>query len=142
MTSHQPTAPSLQISKDRVMGYSGTASFDFEIERFKNKKTGELTAYVLPGNEDDYEYQLLTLNVEGRSYFQEGRLSGPPENCYPDEGDTEIMAAVGPDGKDWTAKLTHSEMFTIQDMIEDNLDLDGPDYDDDYEDDYDDRYDE
>jgi len=120
-------------------GYSGTASFDFEIERYKDKKTGQYIAYVLGEvDEERYEYTTLTLHVEGRSYFQPGKLYGPPENCYPDEGETEIEAAVGPDGKDWTDQLTHSEHDSLLEMIQENVQdgLDGPDPDD-YNDDYD-----
>lgn len=120
-------------------GYSGTASFDFEIERYKDKKTGQYIAYVLGEvDEERYEYTTLTLHVEGRSYFQPGKLYGPPENCYPDEGETEIEAAVGPDGKDWTDQLTHSEHDSLLEMIQENVQdgLDGPDPDD-YYDDYD-----
>jgi len=120
-------------------GYSGTASFDFEIERYKDKKTGQYIAYVLGEvDEERYEYTTLTLHVEGRSYFQPGKLYGPPENCYPDEVETEIEAAVGPDGKDWTDQLTHSEHDSLLEMIQENVQdgLDGPDPDD-YNDDYD-----
>lgn len=120
-------------------GYSGTASFDFEIERYKDKKTGQYIAYVLGEvDEERYEYTTLKLQVEGSSYFQPGKLYGPPENCYPDEGDTEIEAAIGPDGKDWTDQLTHSEHDSIVEMIQENVQdgLDGPDPDD-YYDDYD-----
>lgn len=120
-------------------GYSGTASFDFEIERYKDKKTGQYIAYVLGEvDEERYEYTTISLHVEGRSYFQPGKLYGPPENCYPDEGETEIESAVGPDGKDWTDQLTHSEHDSLLEMIQENVQdgLDGPDPDD-YYDDYD-----
>jgi len=120
-------------------GYSGNASFDFEIERYKDKKTGQYIAYVLGEvDEERYGYTTVTLHVSSRSYFQPGRLSGPPEDCYPDEGETEVESIIGPDGKDWTAQLTHSEYFAIQEMIEENVKdgLDGPDPDD-YYDDYD-----
>jgi hypothetical protein len=122
-----------------MSGYSGHTSFDFEIERYKNKKTGVDTAYLLPGiNEDDYDYHTLTLKVEGSAYFAPGKTYGPPENCYPDEGDVEITSCLGPDGKDWEDQLTHSERDAIIEMIDGNVQegLDGPD-----PDDYDDRED-
>lgn len=119
------------------MNYSGRTSFDFEIERYKNIFTGEL---VLPDNvsEDDFnfEYQTITLRVEGRSYFQSGKYSGPPENCYPDEGDTECEAVIGPDDKDWDHLLTASERCTILEMIQDNCMNDPEEYDDYDDDDY------
>ncbi len=133
------------------MGYSGTADFDFEIERYREKATGklftldkieeELSAMGFDNDDIDlcYEYQVITLAVEGRSYFQEGRFYGPPENCYPDEGETEIVGVIGPDGKDWQSVLTSSEVDSITDMIADYAadSCEEPDYDDyDYDDDY------
>lgn len=127
-----------------MSGYSGTTSFEFEIERYKHKKTGKETAYLLCGiNEDDYEYHTVALQVEGSAYYTPGRLYGPPENCYPDEGEVEITSVIGPDGKDWTDQLTHAERDTIEEMITEHVcgGLDGPDPDDyDHEDVPDDYY--
>jgi hypothetical protein len=115
-----------------MAGYSGTTEFDFEIERYKDKQTGNYIAYLLEEDEERYEYTTLTLKVEGRSYFQPGKLYGPPENCYPDEGEVEITAVIGPDGKDWEGQLTHSEHDYIEEMIDEKVrdGLDGPDPDD------------
>jgi len=123
-----------------MAGYVGSASFDFEIERYKDKSSGELIAAVPGRNEtaailaDDgfeYEYVILPLKVEGRSYFQPGRFYGPPENCYPDESETEITSVIGPDGKDWYNLLTSEEKemitFMIQEYVMDDCE---PDYDD------------
>lgn len=122
-----------------MSGYSGSTSFEFEIERYKDKKTGQYIAYVLGEvDEERYEYTTIKLDVEGRSYFQPGKLSGLPEDCYPDEGETEIESVIGPDGKDWTDQLTHAEHDSLLEMIQENVQdgLDGPDPDD-YYDDYD-----
>lgn len=120
-----------------MSGYSGEASFDFEIERYKDNVTGKYIAYVL-GEVDEkrYEYTTITLKVEGRAYFQPGRISGLPENCYPDEGEVEIKHAVGPDGNDWQDQLTHAEHDALIEMIDGNVKdgLDGPDPDDYYDD--------
>lgn len=129
-------------------GYSGNASFDFEIERYKNKLTGEfLTGDKAEAEVKDhpfgdewfemnYEYQVISLSIEGSSYFQPGRLHGHPDNCYPDEGDTEITSVIGPDGLDWESNLTESEKDSVIEMIQDHVvdGMDEPDYDD-----YDDR---
>lgn len=122
-----------------MSGYSGTASFDFEIERYLDKQTGKHIAYVLFEDEERFEYKTFTLKVEGRAYFQPGKTYGPPENCYPDEGEVEITSCIGPDGKDWEDQLTHSEHDAITEMIDENVrdGLDGPDPDD-YYDDYED----
>lgn len=129
-------------------GYSGTASFEFEVERYQSRESGKLYA-IIPGTEQavnimeddgfEYEYVTLKLDVEGRSYYQPGRLYGPPEDCYPDEGETEITAVIGPDGKDWEDQLTTEERDMILSMIQENAQdgLDGPDPDD-YYDDYED----
>ena len=129
------------------MGYSGSTSFEFEVERYRSRENGKLYA-AIPGTEQavnimeddgfEYEYVTVKLEVEGRSYFTPGRLSGPPEDCYPDEGETEIQSVIGPDGKDWQDQLTEEEESMIIDMIQENVSqgLDGPDPDD-YYDDYD-----
>lgn len=119
-----------------MAGYSGNASFDFEIERYKDKESGELIALDLVPNEDDfeYEYQTITLKVEGRAYYAPGRTYGPPENCYPDEGETEIEKVLGPDGQDWEDKLTKSEMESILEEIQETVSsYDGGDYEPDYD---------
>lgn len=112
------------------MKYSGQTNFDFEIERYRNKFTSELVTFNKEVEGDEFgivfEYQTISLKVEGRSYFQSGRYSGPPEDCYPDEGDTECEAVIGPDGKDWSDKLTPDESTHILVMIEENC-MDGPD---------------
>jgi hypothetical protein len=128
-----------------MSGYAGNTSFEFEIERYKDHDTGELLASIKGTNqaeaimEDDgfeYEYCPIVLQIEGRSYFAPGRLHGRPEDCYPDEGETEIMAVVGPDGKDWESQLTDEERDMIIEMIQGNVidGLDGADPDDYYDD--------
>jgi hypothetical protein len=77
----------------------------------------------------------VTVDVEGRSYFAAGKTYGPPEDCYPDEGETEILSVLL--GKeDWEDKLTSSEREYIIDMIVEGAienfagDPDDKDYDD------------
>lgn len=104
------------------MSYSGTTEFEFEIERYKDLKTGNLYSFdKLPGDEDDYEYQTLTLKIEGRSFFQQGKYTGPYENSYPDEGEIEITAAIGPDGKDWEDQLTEKEYDSLLEEIDERV---------------------
>ena len=118
--------------------YSGSASFTFEIERYKNNQTGEFIFIdSLPeGKDNDYTYTITLLEVEGNSYFHPGKYHGPPEDSYPDEGETEITSVVGPDGKDWSATLSDSENDSILEKIQEDAQdgFDEPDYDD-----YDDR---
>jgi len=101
-------------------GYAGSASFEFEVERYMNVKTGELILEdSLPedAEESDFEYQCIELSVEGHSYFTPGRTQGDPDDCYPDEGETEITSIQGPDGKDWSDKISDYERNRIYDEI-------------------------
>ena len=118
-----------------MANYNGETSFEFEIERAKNIDTGEIaTLDSKEANEwcgGATDYVTLTLQVEGRAYFQRGRTSGLPENCYPDEGEVEIKTVIGPDGKDWEGQLTDDERENILSMIDDQVQSDdGPDPDD------------
>lgn len=81
-------------------GYSGKTKFEFQVER------------------DD---KLISLTVEGNSSFQYGRYSGPPEDSYPDEGETEITSIVGPDNENWSNKITDEEADVILEMIQDKV---------------------
>ena len=134
------------------MGYSGNASFVFEVERYLNKSTGQMMfmdqAEAEAKNhpfgdawfEMNYEYQVIPLDIEGSAYYQEGRSYGPPENCYPDEGDVEITSVTNASNEDWSDKLSTSERDSIEEMIQDHV-MDGMDEpDDDYYDDGDGDY--
>jgi len=114
--------------------YSGNASFEFEVERYKNKITSELTAEDMSDNEEMFDYITVKLQVEGSSYFSPGRTYGEPGDCYPDEGETEISSVMGPNKEDWEEKLSDKEHDQIIEMIEEKCMDDGPD-----PDDYDDR---
>lgn len=121
-----------------MKGYSGNASFDFEIERYRDNQTDKLLVEPLNDDEVRFSYTVLTLQVEGRSYFQPGCNWKLPEDCYPDEGETEIISVIGPDGKDWEDQLTQSEKDSLIEMIQEQV-IDGVDEPepDDYYDDYD-----
>lgn len=82
------------------MNYSGNVSFEFEIER-----------------DDD----TILLQVEGSSSFTSGKYFGQPENCFPDEGNTDITSVTGPDQTDWEAQLTPSERERIITMIDEKV---------------------
>ena len=125
-----------------MSGYSGETSFEFEIERYKDRESGKLLPANQVPNDDDfeYEYQLIMLKIEGRSYFESGRSWGLPENCYPDEGETEITLVKGPDGKDWEDELTREEKDIITEMIQERVAEGGEGPDPDEYDDYDRDY--
>lgn len=99
--SHRLTGTSYsQGTLSMSNGYSGKTKFQFQIER------------------DD---KLITLTVEGQSCFQPGRYFGPPEMCYPDEGETEITSVVGPNNEDWSDKISDEEAEIVLEMIQDKV---------------------
>lgn len=118
------------------MNFSGTVNFDFEIERYRDRDTNELVTYndSIHWDDENFEfiYETISLNIIGHSSYQAGRSYGPPEDCDPSEGDTQIESALGPDGKDWTSKLTAEELSSILLEIQEGV-MPDDDYDDDYE---------
>ena len=95
------------------MNFSGVTNFEYMVERFVDPIGG-----LLPYDETESEdYIEVKLNVEGRAYFRSGKYSGPWEESYPDEGETEIISIVDSEGKDWEDKLTASEKEELMDII-------------------------
>lgn len=123
--------PALWVREMKVMSnYSGSTSFEFEVERYVSPKDGSLlTSDQVSDDDPDVEYKIVKLNVEGSSYFQAGKHYGPPENCYPDEGDTEITKVVDTAGKDWSDLLTEEEKNSILNLINEGVQNDEPDFD-------------
>ncbi len=123
-------------------GYNGKTTIDFHINRIKDIQTDEYRL-VQEGDDLDREEE-LDLLIEGSSYFTPGRMHGLPENCYPDEGETEITSILWK-GKPFPWDLTAKEKDEAEEAI--NLAVqedDGPDPEDydDSEDDYDDDQDD
>lgn len=117
-----------------IMSYCGTANFTFEVERYKSKITGQLlsNAECETTSIGDMEYLLIPLQIEGNSYFTAGNTYGPPENCYPDEGETEILSCTDEHGCDWETLLTNYERDQILEKIAEDAqesgDLDEDEY--------------
>jgi len=113
-------------------GYSGNASFKYEIERYKDKENNLLLKEEeLPDCDDqefEFEYTLVMLTVTGNSYFRPGKYDGPWENSYPDEGETEIEEVVDKNGKDWFPLLSRREEEEIKEKIIDISREDDYDY--------------
>jgi hypothetical protein len=113
------------------MGYKGNATIDFHINRVKDLNTDAYRP-ITDADDPDREEE-LELEIEGRSYFQEGRMYGPPENCYPDEGETEILSITWK-GKPFPWELTEKETEEAEEMIANAVQEDeGPDPDDYYD---------
>ena len=112
----------------------GNAIIFYEIERYQDMQTlkyltvSEMDAIFQSGNSDlrinddewievNYHYHLIPLTIEGSAYFAPGKFYGPPENCYPNESEAELLSVRDASGKDWINDLTDSEC----DIIIDNL---------------------
>lgn len=71
------------------MGYKGEATIDFTVER------------------NGFEVEL---RITGSASYTPGRLSGPPEDCYPSESDAEVVKIVRADSDAaWDGELTENE---------------------------------
>lgn len=118
-------------------GNSGSTSFEYEIERYKDKASDALILERdLPRDcTEDFEYELvvITLSVKGSASYTPGRYCGPPELCYPDECESELESVVDENGVDWEKRLTCREHENIMETIESNIiegrsdDFDPPD---------------
>jgi hypothetical protein len=124
-------------------GWSGKADFKYEIERYKRVSDGMLFTVDAPEvvaagdlSEDtaEWTYALIEVKCSGSVFFSPGRMYGPPEDCYPDEGDLELEEVTGPDGKDWLDLLTKGERQNIESQLaEECHEGDEPDPDDAYD---------
>jgi hypothetical protein len=76
------------------------------------KGSGEFTFYV---EVDDGQETSIT--VKWRGHSDSGRLSGPPEDCYPPEGEMELDYQLPSNAFDGAEKL-HEQ---IEQMAYDNL---------------------
>lgn len=104
--------------------WSGSGSFTYSIERFLDNQTGNyLTEPELPENFDEerYEYTSVELTVTGSGYYTPARLYGPPEDCYPSDGELEIESIIGPDDKEWSLLITELEKDSIEIEFQDYL---------------------
>lgn len=108
----------------RSRGYSGSATFNFTVERIQDKISGE---YYLEEELEDvsssefeskFEFTSVELEVTGNSWYVPGEYSRLPEDCYPDEGDTEVESVIGPDDTDWYDQLTSKEIQEMYSELE------------------------
>lgn len=106
-----------------MSGYSGSTSFSFEIERYRNRVTGVMYTEEDADAEDGFEYQVLQLSVTGTAYYHPGKTYGPPEDCYPAEDDVELSSVVDMEGKDWKDQLTNREKDHMQLMVIDLIQM-------------------
>ena len=124
-----------------MKSYSGNASFEYEVERYKNVLTGELIYnddVPADAEESDYEYQCITLFIEGQSYYVPAKTYGDPFSCFPSDGETEITSILDAENQDWSNKISDSEKDHIIDMIADHSSQSADEPDGDSRDDFDD----
>lgn len=123
-----------------MSNYNNKTQFEFQIERFKDKDGKFIDEGKLPVNfnESDFKYETISIQINGRAFFQAGNFSGLPENCYPDESEVEILSALGPNKEDWFDKLSSSEYQDIISIIEEKCSSDDSDDSDDHDYHYDD----
>jgi hypothetical protein len=121
-------------------GWSGSATIEFPILRWKNRFTGQLAAGDDPPSspEDETLEQTheepvwveveIMCDVSGGGYWDPGVCSGPVESCYPPEGDFEITEFSNPAGIKWE-QLTKDEQEAIEAALgEAAQEQDEPDY--------------
>ena len=103
-------------------GYSCSSTFTFTVERPYDKETGE---FYLEENAPDYpedklEWAEISLEVSGNSWYSPGEYSRLPEDCYPDDGDTEVESITDLDNRDWSNLLTSQELKEVYSELESN----------------------
>lgn len=100
-------------------GFSRSVTFDFDVERVYNKQLGEMqfTNTIISEFDENLEYITVSLTVTGSAWHEPGFYSGAPEDCYPDEGDTEIISVIDSDGLNWDHLLTDDEVDRINSLI-------------------------
>jgi hypothetical protein len=104
--------------------YRGYATIDFCILRYKNQNSNQLITYdkVPPDcNWDEWEEIEFQLKIRGFHYYDPGVYSGPYEDSYPMESDTEILDVYTPESfltqLTDESQLTDDEILLIKDKI-------------------------
>jgi hypothetical protein len=100
-----------------MSSYNGTAEFDWDIERYTDPSGNLITGEEVPEGVE-YPYHMIKLTVKGRAYFVSGKTWGPPDSCYPDEGEIEILSIVDDKGNSWDGKLTKKEEEEVNEQID------------------------
>lgn len=107
--------------------YSCNTNLLFEIERIKNKETGEyLTGeqfFDLIGllkedyKKENYLYEIIKLSIDGNAWYDSGINTGLYELSSPPEGEPYILSAIDNNKRDWIDELTDDEIEDINEMI-------------------------
>lgn len=118
--------------------------WEHEVKPLPDEVQGALTAAFPTMTEDDGV--VVEIEFSSSGYFAPGKLSGPPENCYPDEGEDErtLESLTVTDGKNAVtlegdvaeALFDHfyPEVEAVEVDDDDDGDYDPPDDDDYYDD--------
>lgn len=84
--------------------------------------TSTAMMYVMRGDDE------FDLHIYGEGYYDAGRISGPPDSCYPPEGELEIILIETGDGKQWQGELTDEEYDRAVGLLWENYDYEEPSY--------------
>lgn len=105
------------------MSYSGETSFEFVIERYKDRDSGKLYCPDTVPSDDEFEFEPLSISlfVEGRAYYDSGNRYGSIDDCYDEDGGSEIMSCANSEGQDMEDQLTKKERELILQMIVDEV---------------------
>lgn len=68
---------------------------DLDLKEKLNKETSEYLIGLYKGGEKVIEEAEVEIDYDVRGYYDPGCVSGPPENCYPPEGDEEREVTGG-----------------------------------------------
>ena len=109
--------------------------FEFEINRYLHPATKNLlTKEEAQSQGLDIKFldcEGFTLYVEGNGRYTPACLHRLPEDCYPEELDSEITSIQDIDGNDWMEKVSDSELNEIGAKLDQIIyDSSSSDYDD------------
>jgi hypothetical protein len=125
----------------------GSSTITIEVERFAviRQDRYELPCvHLIPEDQvregEEGELVYIEVDCDCWGYYMPAKLCGPPEDCYPEEGDFEVQNVTLPaDMRDYQFELTEAELSEAEDSF---FSQDGPEPDYDYpDDDYDYDYD-
>jgi len=100
-------------------GYRGSATFKFEVERYKDLDGKMYTESEIEKLDGDLNIEgvIIKLTVSGSASFSPGYTYGLPENCYDSESESEINSVVDSNGIDWISHLTDNEIDQMEEVL-------------------------
>ena len=114
--------------------WSGRATVTFPVLRWKHRLTGQLAAgkdppeltpeeQTLEGvHEENPLWEEIEIDVKatGEGYYDPGQCFGAPENCYPPEGDLEVVEFENDAGLQYE-QLTKQERDRLEEALTESI---------------------